>query len=170
MVLRRATSTTRGIVRVGPWKLRLSWALKWQRAERLPFGPKKVLNLPSRVHNHAQPAWASGVWFGGRVSLLVEMISTCLRCAQRGAGSAPCVSVQHPEEITHYLFLFLYRTDCVWNILQWRIQQWIRKVATMSNQNYLASETAGLWEHFFVPINRLRDVKSAYVTLHCICY
>ncbi len=26
----------------GPWKLRLLWALKWQRAKQVPFGPKKV--------------------------------------------------------------------------------------------------------------------------------
>ncbi len=33
---------------VGPWKLRLFWALKWQRAKRVPFGPKKALNQCSK--------------------------------------------------------------------------------------------------------------------------
>jgi hypothetical protein len=40
MVLRRATSITRGMRRGGPRKLRLFWALKWLRAKRVPFGPK----------------------------------------------------------------------------------------------------------------------------------
>jgi hypothetical protein len=39
MVLRHATSITRGIGRGGPWKSRLFWALKWLRAKRMPFGP-----------------------------------------------------------------------------------------------------------------------------------
>ncbi len=39
--LMRATSITRATGRDGPWKLRHFWALKWQRAKRMPFGPKK---------------------------------------------------------------------------------------------------------------------------------
>ncbi len=42
MILRQAISITRAFVRVGPWKSRLFWALKWQRALRVPFWPKKV--------------------------------------------------------------------------------------------------------------------------------
>jgi hypothetical protein len=38
----RARSITRGSGRGGPWKSRFFWALKWLRAKRVPFGPKKV--------------------------------------------------------------------------------------------------------------------------------
>jgi hypothetical protein len=34
-------SISRDIGRGGPWKSRLFWALKLQRAKRMPFGPKK---------------------------------------------------------------------------------------------------------------------------------
>ncbi len=33
---------SRAIGRGEPWKLRLLWALKWQRVKRVPFGPQKV--------------------------------------------------------------------------------------------------------------------------------
>jgi hypothetical protein len=42
MILRLAISITRAIGRGGPWKSRLFWALKWQRAKRVSFAPKKV--------------------------------------------------------------------------------------------------------------------------------
>ncbi len=42
MILRRAISITRAIGRGGPWKSKLFWALKWQRAKRVSFAPKKV--------------------------------------------------------------------------------------------------------------------------------
>ncbi len=42
MILMWATSITRAIGKCGPWKSRLFWALKWQWAKRVTFGPKKV--------------------------------------------------------------------------------------------------------------------------------
>jgi hypothetical protein len=42
MILMWATSISRAIGRGGPSKSRLFWALKWPRAKRVPFGPKKV--------------------------------------------------------------------------------------------------------------------------------
>ncbi len=42
MILRQAISIRRAIGRGGPWKSRLFWVLKWQRAKRVPCGLKKV--------------------------------------------------------------------------------------------------------------------------------
>ncbi len=53
MVLRRTRSITRGIGRSWPWKSSLFRALKWLRAKRVPFGPKK-----SRWHNYTR--WLYG--------------------------------------------------------------------------------------------------------------
>ncbi len=33
-----------------PWKPILFWALKWHRAKRVPFGPKKVLLFGKSFH------------------------------------------------------------------------------------------------------------------------
>ena len=41
LIWRRGKSITRAVWRGGPWKSRLFWALKWQRAQRVPFVPKK---------------------------------------------------------------------------------------------------------------------------------
>jgi len=45
----------RGQAEEEPWKIRLFWALKWQRAKRVPFGPQKVIIVNTNIHGTLTP-------------------------------------------------------------------------------------------------------------------
>ncbi len=63
MILMQAASISRAIGRGGPWKSRLFWVLKWQRAKRVPFGPKKVEKKFTLSPHHPSPSLVGGSEF-----------------------------------------------------------------------------------------------------------